>query len=497
MNRIKKLFQALYASRHKLFVVLIIALIIPIFQNCSAGGFSSNSNSTLEGGALGGTGSIGDIADTGGKALGKDLFVAMNGNDSVSYADNSIDAPWATVAKGIYSLKAGDVLHIRGGEYVQNYPLTIHSQYRNNNCCNPLVVMEAESGTAEKPIVVKNYNNEVVTINLATVETFLNIDGKEYWTFDGLTFINTGVVFRIGQDKKTHHNTFRNLKIYGNRAEGNSGLIYIYNSNAEYTVIENNILQGEGEVGSDVGKPTSCVYARRVRHLKILNNECKNTLLGMYYKHRTFNQMESGDSEPVDIEIAYNFIENTRRASMYLNTNEAYIHDNLIGRNNAGLINAEASGDAGGDFNRYEHNTFYSGGLGLLTDTQDYEFNGIVYKDQYPGSRYNILKNNIFVRDLGLHWYSTDLPHNTTSNYNLFPEAMAVSANRIQYFTLSSWQLASQSDANSLQGSPVFVGGSAPGKISDFALSATSPGYKKGSDGKNMGAQIDKVGVAR
>src|SRR3990167_6937169 len=85
-------------------------------------------------------------------AFAKDLFVALNGNDTVSYAANSIDTPWATVAKGIYSLKAGDTLNIRGGEYVQIYPLTIHSQYRNKN---PLVVMEAESGTADKPIVVK------------------------------------------------------------------------------------------------------------------------------------------------------------------------------------------------------------------------------------------------------------------------------------------------------------------------------------------------------
>lgn len=423
----------------------------------------------------------------------KDLFVAPNGNDNVSYAVNSIDAPWATVAKGIYSLKAGDVLNIRGGEYVQIYPLTIHSQYRNQN---PLVVMEAESGTAEKPVVVKNYNNEVVTINLATVPTFLDVDAKSYWTFDGLTFTNAGIVFNVGTDAKSYHNAFRNLKIYANRLYGNSGIIYIQNNNAEFAVIENNIFQGQGDVSSELGKPTSCVYARRVRHLKIRNNECKNALIGIFYKHRTFNQMESGDTEPVDIEIAYNFIENTTRASMYLNTNEAYIHDNLIGRNNMGVIHTEASGDAGGDFNRYEHNTFYTGGLSLLAETQSYEFNGTTYEDQYPGSRYNILKNNIFVKGVALHWYSANLPHNTTSNYNLFPQATAVSANKIAYSTLGNWQQASQMDANSLQGTPAFVGGSAPSKISDFTLSTTSPGYKKASDGKNMGAQIDKVGVA-
>jgi hypothetical protein len=133
----------------------------------------------------------------------------------------------------------------------------------------------------------------------------------------------------------------------------------------------------------------------------------------------------------------------------------------------------------------------------LLTETQDYEFNGVTYPDQYPGSRHNIIKNNIFLSGIGLHWHSVDLPHNTTSNYNLFSQAMAVSGNKIQYFTLGAWQQASQSDANSLQGSPVFVGGSAPSKISDFALSSTSPGYKKASNGKDMGVQIDRVGVAR
>lgn len=427
-------------------------------------------------------------------AFAKDLFVALNGNDTVSYTANSIDTPWATVAKGIYSLKAGDTLNIRGGEYVQIYPLTIYSQYRNKN---PLVVMEAESGTADKPIVVKNYNNENVIINLANVGGFLAVDNKSYWTFDGLTFTHALNVFYIGEDAKSYHNTFRNLKITANRFYDNSGTITVTGNNAEYTVIENNIVQSDGDVENDVGIFGSCFYARRVRHLKILNNECKNAEIGIFYKHRTLNQMESGDTEPVDIEVAYNLIENTRRASMYINMNEAYIHDNVMGRKNAGLINTEASGDAGGDYNRYEHNTFYTGSLGLLTDTQSYTFNGVTYPDQYPGSRYNTLKNNIFVNGVGLHWYSPDLPHNTTSNYNLLPQTVAVSANKVSYTTLSSWQQKSQMDAKSLQGTPVFVGGSAPSKISDFALSSTSPGYKKASDGLDMGARIDRVGVAR
>lgn len=55
--------------------------------------------------------------------------------------------------------------------------------------------MNAKTGTPSKPVVVKNYNSEEVIIDLTNTPTFLMVDGKEYWTFDGLKFINAGTVF--------------------------------------------------------------------------------------------------------------------------------------------------------------------------------------------------------------------------------------------------------------------------------------------------------------
>lgn len=428
--------------------------------------------------------------------LSKELFVATNGNDSVTYENNGISQPWRTITKGIYSLKAGDTLNIRGGTYLQANPLTIHSEYRNH-ILNPNlnIVMNAETGTVDKPITVKNYNGEEVVLDLINTPTFLLVDGKEYWTFDGLKFINAGTVFYIGDDVKTYHTTYKNLTINAVIGFDNGGVIKTSNENAEYTIIQNNKISGNLTTGYVSG----CIYSRRIRHLKILNNECVGFPIGIYYKHRTHTAAERGDSEPVDIEIAYNLIEGSSWTPMYINTREARIHNNIIGKNNNGLINTEASGDTGGDFNIYEHNTFFSGALNMLAETQPSTDPRTYtqYPDAYPGSRYNTLKNNVFVYDPALHWYSPTLPHNTTSNYNLFWPTKAIRANGVTYVTLSSWQAASGQDANSLQGTPVFVGGAVPATIAGYALTSASPGYRRASDGKDMGADVAKVGVQK
>lgn len=67
MIRTKKVFQDIYGSRRKIFVVLMIVLIIPIFQNC-AGGFSSGSEAAGAGslgGTVGGSGGVGGTGGTG------------------------------------------------------------------------------------------------------------------------------------------------------------------------------------------------------------------------------------------------------------------------------------------------------------------------------------------------------------------------------------------------------------------------------------------------
>ena len=434
-------------------------------------------------------------------AYAKEIFVATNGSNSVTYAENSINKPWRTVEKGLYSIKAGDTLYIRGGTYKQNRILTVHSEYRNKNMSGASIVMNSESGTKDKPVYIKNYKNEIAVVDVNGLPLFLNLDNKSYWNFEGLVFKNAGVVFYVGQDAKSIHSGFRNLKIYSRDADKNNGMIHIVSPNAEYAVIENNYLVGTSEsrkaydedTSADAGKTSSCVYIRLVRHIKILNNVCKNAHYGFFYKHRTYtvseveNETKMYDPSPVDIEIAYNFIENTTRGALYINANYAHIHDNILGQSNDSVTNNQASGFPGGDYNLYEHNTFYSGSLNLTAQTQS--------GDNLPGSRNNTVRNNLFLDGPNVtHWYTDTLPHNTTLDYNVYADPSPIMANNRRY-TLSAWQSFYRQDLHSKAGSVEFVGGGAPNSISGYALSSSSLGYKASADGRDLGANVSLVGI--
>jgi hypothetical protein len=78
-------------------------------------------------------------------------------------------------------------------------------------------------------------------------------------------------------------------------------------------------------------------------------------------------------------------------------------------------------------------------------------------------------------------------------DYNLYNSTTAVVNNRVNY-TLSGWQTYYSQDANSISGSPTFVGGGSPSTIADFALTAASDGYQASSTGADIGANVSLVG---
>ncbi len=97
-------------------------------------------------------------------------YVALNGSNS---NPGTIAQPWRTVtyATGTSSgITAGDTILVRAGNYPEN---TVY-----------LLV----SGTASAPIVLKNYQDEVVTLDPGgfRLET-----GKNFWRLEGLTIMNT------------------------------------------------------------------------------------------------------------------------------------------------------------------------------------------------------------------------------------------------------------------------------------------------------------------
>jgi len=407
-------------------------------------------------------------------ANAKDLYVSTTGSDSVSYTNNTLNTPWKSIGHALYNLKAGDHLWVRGGTYTPTYAIWLADDYTNRaNGGDQNETMNSQSGTASAPVIIENYNNEKAIIDVANVApiTFINLDNKSYWTFRGLTLINTQQAFLIGENSASTHNTFENLSITANRGGDNLGGVAVYNGNGEYTTIQNNVITGPG-TGSSIHQNTNCVYLRKINHAKILNNTLSNAPIGIYFKHLNTGLKQSD----VDIEVAYNYITNTSRSSLEYNGSFTYIHDNIIGANNSNMHFAEDDGGAGGDYNIIEHNTFMTGKIALDSTLGS--------GDPWPGAVGNTFRNNLFMKPLEIHIYSsyTDA---TVWEPNMFPSTTAISTYG-KTLTLPS---------GSVTGTPTFTGGTTPTTIAGFTLASSSLGKSKASDGTDLGARIDRFGT--
>ncbi len=401
-------------------------------------------------------------------AQSKDLYVATSGSDGVSYASNSLSAPWKTIEHGLYNLKAGDRLLVRGGTYTARYPVWLNSDYnRQTKGGDPNETLNAESGTASARVIIDSYNGEKVTIDLASVPTWVNLDNKSYWTFRNLTFVNVLMVFVLGEDNSAMNNSFENLNITANRGGDNAAPIHLWSSRADYTTIKNCRIKGPGQ---SVHLNTSTIYAKGVNHLKILNNVLSDAPIGIYFKHRN----DATSASQVDVEVAYNYITNTTRASLEYNGNYTRIHDNIFGVNTAAAHFGDANGGAGADYNTIEHNTFLSGSIVFDSAVES--------GDPYPGVVGNTVINNIFQKALEVLRYSS-MSNTNTLGKNVYPSGTAIlSANNLLKVV-----------ANAILGTPTYSGGPAPTSIGGFLLASGSVGKGAATAGADMGADVAKV----
>lgn len=403
----------------------------------------------------------------------KDLYVATTGSDAVSYAANSLGTPWGTVEHGLYNLKAGDRLLIRGGTYTPRYPVWLSSDYnRQTKGGDPNEKNNAESGTAATPVIVQNYNDEKPVLNLANLTTnlmgaYVYLDNKSYWTFRGLTFTNSMMVFVVGEDSPSMHNTFENLNITANRGGDNAGGVHLWGANANYAEIRNCVIKGPGQ---NVHLNTSALYVKGVNNLKVIGNTLSDAPIGLYYKHRN----SATSAGQADIDIAYNYITNTSRTSMEFNGNFAKIHDNVFGAGTTAAHFGDANGSAGGDYNQITHNTFLSGSLNFDS--------AIEGGDPFPGVMGNQVSNNIFQSQLEV------LRYTTIANTNVFGKNVYPSANPI---TTNGGTLKISTD--SIVGTPKYMGGTTPTSVPGFALAGDSIGNNAATDGKDMGSDVAQM----
>ncbi len=401
------------------------------------------------------------------------LYVSPSGDNAVSYAANSISSPWKTIEHGLYNLKAGDHLYIRGGSYTPYYPVWLGTDYdRQTKGGDPNEVLNAQTGTATNPVTIENYPGEKVTVDLshmtAGMGEYINLDNKSYWTFRGLTFINSLIVFVVAENYPTTNDTFDSLTITANRGGDNSAAIHLWSGRADYTTIQNCTITGPGQ---NVHLNTGTIYLNAVNHVKILNNVLSNAPIGIYFKHRN----DATTASAVNDEVAYNYITNTTRSSLEYNGNFTQIHDNVFGANTAPAHFGDANGGAGADYNTVSHNTFLSGSLNFDS--------AVEAGDPFPGVVGNTVVNNIFQSPLSILQYSSATNTNVMGK-NLYPSSNAIVSGVGSLISMI---------ASAIIGKPTYVGGAAPSTIAGFQLAAGSLGKNAATDGTDIGATISKI----
>jgi len=346
----------------------------------------------------------------------KDLFVATDGSDSVTYENNDINNPWLTVEKGWYNALAGDVVYFRTGTYVITTTIDTKSQGAN--------------GTAENPITFRNYSQEEVTFSSELSDNVFKIQ-KNYNYVQGIACEGKATFFWLGEDLSASHFEIRDCSYAMSVGGDNVGFVKGGGNTSPYLVVERCIIVGPG-AANGIHNNTSGIYCGRLEYMQILNCEISHIPIGIYFKHAN-PESDTGN------EIAYNYIHDTGRYSIFTNSHYTNIHDNLVGANNAKMRVNEANGVPGGDYNNIHHNTFYNVGIEFSCDS--------------GGALSNTLKDNIIMQQLELHEYCATT-HSTTMDYNLYPSGDIVRENSVDY-TLSEWQSHHGGDGNSLSGKSV------------------------------------------
>jgi len=266
----------------------------------------------------------------------KDLYVSTSGNDGVSYVNNNINNPWNTVEKGWNSAKAGDTVYFRSGTYTVDKPI---------KACT-----DGNEGTSDNKIIYTNYQEEEIIIDGDGMETIIYAS-QNYIIIEGMNFRNAENAFEIGDnDVCSTGRDYKGIIIRDNTWTTSLGgdnrgfVIAIGPDRVTDITIQGNVLTCNNCGG--VHQNTAGIEVGKNDKFKILNNEIHGFPVGIYHKYEN-----PGNAQ--DIEIAYNYITGSTRWSMDINTNGAYIHDNIMGADNKEFRICEDSGMPGGNNNRF------------------------------------------------------------------------------------------------------------------------------------------------
>lgn len=377
----------------------------------------------------------------------------VNGSDTnngILVADGGT-GPWQTINTNLATLVAGDTMYLREGTHTVT---SINMKFGHND------------GTAGNLIEVTSYPGEEPLIDCSGDTTWLRFQNLDYWKFSHLKLTNYISAWEVGEDVTVNNCEW--YSIQGDTALGgdNVGLIKMREASnfsvdrvkVTLTVDQATVHQNTGGLYHiDNNDSMSGTYNRV---------EAYGFPSGIYFKHG-FGTIASHTG---NITVSNSFFYNCNRNAIGYNP-AGVKFENCIFHTDVNL--SEADGGEAGDWNWFDHCTFYANAN---------------LRDQLTGATNNKFTNNI-ITTLDIKGSSSVT---SDSDYNLFVNNIEDGATSR---TLASWQTANSSDANSLQGTPTYAG-SDFSLIASYALAGGSAGEDAASDSSDIGVDVASVGIA-
>jgi len=419
-------------------------------------------------------------------------YVAPNGEATWNEAQN-IDTP-CSVYTAMENARAGDTVLFRGGTY--NFPYAYKSTWIG-------IIHPFYSGTADNPIVFKAYPDETPIWNVTgTPEggytTLFSTAGHEYIVLDGFTVMaNNGTAMT---SVAMHGDTgiegpykkgciVQNMTINGGGVfTGNNNREGIRVDDMDGAIIRNNTIYGyngnnnPNYAGIKFYNDSNCIAE---------HNEIRNCIRGIYSKSKMCSTV-----------IRFNYIRDVSIGIMdasYSSTTVSHnntIHDNLIV--NASYVGIRWLTEVGFSVNgnKFYNNTLYNCKHGInIGDGSGWQvYNNIISRTS-KGHHVNI----------GVIYSISKFDHNLyDNNQSFFIQTHFEGVGGVDYTSLSSWQSSGELEGGDNPGvgsyyaDPQFENSS--GTMTDaldYKLSSSSPGYRQGVGGVDIGANVDLVGLRK
>jgi parallel beta-helix repeat protein len=355
--------------------------------------------------------------------LGNNYFVDQANLACSDLGNGSANTPWCTITKAAASLKAGDIVEIKNGNY--NTP-----------------IIPVNSGTAGRPIVFKNYYGHTPIIG-GNLDPAIVISRRSHIVLQGLTVKN---VLRWLRAIDSHHNIITQMIFDTNTDPNHSARTGLYfESSTHNQIIGNRLLHDQEDGLALINSNYNLVVDNHFEDSYHTNLTIKcgnyNVIRGNYFSNTLEKTAEIFDCYSLsDAKVGYgeDYFNNQPRMELFKNNQTQY---NLVEANRFTNIPAhiDHSDYSGIQFSAQKtiirRNIFLNNrGTGLKLTLYGEEarytnnnriYNNIFYKNQKGGSEIsglalsdshyqlqdNIFKNNIFYNndhqrdDSRFSWY--------------------------------------------------------------------------------------------